>query len=179
MPNTRILLGHQEPGWIAPAEKAGILAIDAAKQWSGTAAIGTATFSGKPANNDTVTINGKVYTFQSVLTNSDGNVLIAGNALGSMQNLMNAINLGPGAGTNYAAAMTKNPVVFAYQVQGNGGPQTPKMRVQAKGPGAWGNAITTTKVSVNTAWGGATLAGGAATIVDVVGEVALRSAQQR
>src|SRR5258707_15434138 len=34
------------------------------------------TFIGQPADTQTVTIDGKVYTFQTVLTNVNGNVLI-------------------------------------------------------------------------------------------------------
>ena len=59
----------------------------------GTRATGTLTLSGQPLNTETVTIDGKVYTFQTVLTNSDGNVFIGATFADSISNLANAINL--------------------------------------------------------------------------------------
>lgn len=57
-------------------------------------------------NNDTVTINGKVYTFESSLTNVDGHVKIGADAVATMFNLYSAVMLLSGAGTLYAAATT-------------------------------------------------------------------------
>jgi hypothetical protein len=69
--------------------------------------------STQPADTNTVTINGKTYTFQAVLTNVDGNVYRGASAAEAQRNLMFAINLGPGAGTLYANATTLNPDVYA------------------------------------------------------------------
>ncbi len=66
----------------------------------------TFTWTANPANNSTITLNGKVYTFQTVLTNVNGNVLIGATLADSITNLRNAIMLGPGSGTTYAAATT-------------------------------------------------------------------------
>jgi hypothetical protein len=69
--------------------------------------------SNNAADTETVTINGKVYTFQTVLTNVDGHVLVGANQIASLSNLAAAINLGAGAGTLYAAATVLNPDVTA------------------------------------------------------------------
>jgi len=117
-------------------------------------ASGTLTSTGVFANTETVTIAGKVYTFQTVLTNVDGNVLIGANAAASLQNLKDAINLGPGAGTTYAAAMTINPEVEATAVTAT------TLVVKSSVAGAVGNRVTTTEAVANASWGGATLSGG-------------------
>jgi hypothetical protein len=67
-----------------------------------------------PANNETVTIGGKVYTFQTVLTNVDGHVLTDADPLVALSHLRDAINLAGTPGTTYAAATTVHPQVVAY-----------------------------------------------------------------
>lgn len=74
----------------------------------GTAATAQCVFAGQPTNGQFVTINGRTYHFQTVLTNSDGNVLIGANLIATVGNLTNAINLGAGSGTAYAASTTAN-----------------------------------------------------------------------
>jgi hypothetical protein len=123
-------------------------------------ATGTLTFAGNPANLDTVTIDAKVYTFQTVLTNVDGNILIGAAATDSRDNLMDAINLGGGSGTRYAAATTLHPTVSASKTAGN-------MLATAKVIGAAGNSIATTKSAANLSWGGATLSGGSVDDVEL------------
>lgn len=71
----------------------------------------TFTWTAQPANASTLTLNGKVYTFQTVLTNVDGNVFIGATLAATIQNFVNAVILGPGAGTAYAAATTAPPAV--------------------------------------------------------------------
>lgn len=117
------------------------------------AASGLLTITTQPGDGDTVTINGKVYTFQTVLTNVNGNVLRGADAAASRDNLIAAINLGAGSGTAYAAATTLNADVRAVASGAN-------VSVIAKVVGTPGNAITTTAVSTHVAWGGATLSGG-------------------
>src|SRR6266404_7647101 len=73
-------------------------------------AILTATL--QPANAQTITIGSKVYTFQTVLTNVDGNVLIGVSLAASLANLLAALNLAAGSGTKYAAATTKSPLAL-------------------------------------------------------------------
>lgn len=123
------------------------------QQFGLAVATGLLTISAQPANNDTVTINGKVYTFQTVLTNVNGNVLIGVSAATARDNLIAAINLGAGSGTAYAAVMTLNADVRAVASGAN-------VSVLAKVVGTSGNAITTTKSGANYAWGAATLTGG-------------------
>jgi len=107
-------------------------------------AIGILTLTGQPADTQTVTIASKVYTFQAVLTDVDGNVLIGGSASETIDNLIAAINLGTGAGTLYAAAMTANAApTSAYQGAGD------TMVLHAL------TAIATTETADNTAWGAA------------------------
>ena len=59
-------------------------------------------------NNETVFIHNKLYVWQTVLTDVDGNVLIGATAQDSADNLIAAIVLGAGAGVVYAASMTIN-----------------------------------------------------------------------
>lgn len=122
---------------------------------AGVAATGVLTFADNAANGETVTIGTKVYTFQTVLTNVDGNVLIGGTVGASIENLVAAITLGAGAGVTYAAATTLHPTVTA-STDG----VTPTMDATAKSPGAAGNAIATTETGGDLSWGAATLTGG-------------------
>ncbi len=118
-----------------------------------TAATGTLTLTGQPLNTETVTIATKVYTFQTVLTDVDGNVLIGASASASLDNLIAAITRASGAGTTYAASMTLHPTVTAVAGAGD------TMTVTAKVPGLEGNALATTETLTNGSWGGATLSG--------------------
>jgi len=126
-----------------------IVAADAS-----VAATGVLTLSGNAANTNTVTIGSKVYTFQTALTNVDGNVLIGGSASASIDNLVAAITLGAGAGTTYAAAMTLHPTVTAAAGAGD------TMDATAKTAGTAGNAIATTETLGSGVWGAVTLTGG-------------------
>lgn len=117
-------------------------------------ATGTLTMSGAALNTETVVVGGKTYTFQTTLTNVDGNVLIGADAEASMDNLYAAINLGAGAGTLYAAAMTRN-----NQVKATAETATTCV-VTALQDGTVGNLIASTETLTNGAWGAALLAGG-------------------
>lgn len=105
-------------------------------------------------NGNTVTIGIKVYTFQTTLTNVDGNVQIGASAAASLTNLFNAINLTGVAGTDYATAMTKNTKVTATN------PTATTVHVVAIVPGAVGNAIITTFGATHVSWGAANLVNG-------------------
>lgn len=117
------------------------------------AATATLTFTNQPADTETVTIGAKVYTFQTVLTDVDGNVFIGANLAATIANLTDAINLGAGAGTDYATSTTLNT-----QVTGVAGATT--LVITAKVAGTGGNAIATTETVTNASWGGATMSGG-------------------
>ena len=117
-------------------------------------AVATLTASGAFSNGDTVTIAGVTYTFQTVLTNVAGNVLIGANAAASLDNLKSAVNASAGGGSTYAAATTAHPNVTATT-------NTDTTQVfEAKLLGAHGNAYGSTETCANAAFGGATFAGG-------------------
>lgn len=62
-----------------------------------------------PANNETVTLDGKVYTYKTVINNGvDGEIAVGVDAPTSIANLKAAVNLGAGAGTAYSSATTLN-----------------------------------------------------------------------
>lgn len=122
---------------------------------AGTYATDTLTLTGNAADTETVTINGRVYTFQTVLTNVSGNVLIGATASDSLDNLIAAINLGAGAGTLYAAATTANTSVSAAAGAGD----TMVITSLVEGPaGAFAVAE-----GVTGTWASATMTGSGAT----------------
>lgn len=148
-----VLLRELMQGFAAAGYSTSDLFVDAGD----VASTGTFTLAGQPDNNDQADINGKTYTFQTVLTDVDGNVLIGATASDTIDNLIAAITLGAGAGTLYAASMTANTDVAAVAGPGD------TMDVTALVAGSAGDAITTTtptNVSGNLSWGGATLSGG-------------------
>lgn len=122
----------------------------------GAQAQGTLTMTDVITNGETVTIGTKVYTFQDTLTNVDGNVHIGADVEETLDNLRNAINLGPGAGTDYAAAMTLHPTVSGTSSDAT------TLVVTAKTPGTAGNSIATTETLADGSWGAVVLEGGTA-----------------
>jgi len=126
---------------------------------SAASAISTLTFGAIPGNTETVVIGSKTYTFQTVLTDVDGNVLIGGSASDSLDNLIAAINLGAGAGTVYALSTTANTDVSAAAGAGD------TMDVTALAAGSAANLVATTTTVGSASWTGATLAGGAGDVV--------------
>lgn len=118
-------------------------------------AAATLTVTGQPANAETVTIGGKVYTFQTVLTNVDGNVFIGATAAASLQNLKDAVNLTGTPGTQYAAAMTAAPEAIADTITAT------TLVFRARVAGVIGNRIPSTETMATTgSFGGAVFAGG-------------------
>jgi len=114
------------------------------------------TLSGNASNTNTVVIGAKTYTFQTTLTDVDGNVKIGASASDSIDNLIAAINLAAGAGTTYAASMTAHPLdslpdsVIASAGAGdtmdlvvNNGAMTSIATTETLGSGAWGAATIT------------------------------------
>lgn len=122
----------------------------------GVKASGTLTLTGQPLDTETVTIGTKVYTFLDTLTNTDGYVHIGATAEESADNLRNAINGGPGRGTDYATATTDHPDVTATDGAGT------TVVITAKVDGTAGNSIATTETLTNGSFGAATLENGAA-----------------
>jgi hypothetical protein len=114
----------------------------------------TLTVTGQPSNTNTVVIGGKTYTYQTTLTDSDGNVKIGADAEESLENLKAAINLEAGAGTLYADSMTAHDhVVCSAQ-------NATTLTVKSLVPGKIGNLIATTETHALGSWGAAVLASG-------------------
>jgi len=130
------------------------------------ASAGTLTLTGQPLNTETVTTGTKTYTFQTVLTDVDGNVLIGATASDSLDNLIAAITLGAGSGSTYAASTTANTFVTASAGAGD------TMDAEALVKGTQGDSIATTETLTNGSWGGATLSGGTGDVeILLIGEL--------
>ena len=117
-------------------------------------ATGVLTLTGQALDTETVVIGGKTYTFQTVLTDADGNVLIGAAAGDSLDNLVAAINLDDGAGTAYATSMTEQTDVDASAGVGD------TVDLVAQTGGSTGDSITTTGTLSNGSFGDVTLTGG-------------------
>lgn len=118
----------------------------------GTRATGTLTCTDQPHNTETVVIDGKTYTFQTTLTDVDGNIQIGGDLETSLANLVAAIGLEAGAGTKYAASTTALGTVTAVS-------DATTLTGTGDVLGTAGNSITTTDTLTDGDWGGATLSG--------------------
>jgi hypothetical protein len=116
------------------------------REVEGTSATAALTLTANPANGETVTIGGKVYTFETTLTDVDGHVLIGATNAASATNLRSAIVLAAGSGTSYAAATTVHPSVTATVA-------TNVVTVTTKTVGAHRN-ITLAETLASGAWGG-------------------------
>jgi hypothetical protein len=135
---------------------AGRVRVDLTGSSAAAAAVGTLTSDNtNVANNDTVVIGGKTYTFKSSLTPTEGEVLIGGSADASLLNLIRAINHTGTPGTDYSCAAANTQVSAASSVTSHA------FQVTALVKGTPGNAIATTETSGHLSWGGATLASGA------------------
>jgi hypothetical protein len=133
---------------------AGVLALAVLGAAAGSAT-GTVTFSvAVPAANDTVTVNGRVYTFKATVAATADEVLIGADLAATAVNLAAAINAtAASAGTLFGSATTINTDVRAT-VSGA------VVTVIALNAGDEGNAITLAEASTNIAVSGATLTGG-------------------
>lgn len=105
---------------------------------TGVAASIFGVFFSNPSNGLTTTIAGKTYTFQTTLTNVDGNVLIGGSIVATISNLYAAVNRGAGAGAVYAASMSANPNCMATASTST------SITFTAILPGTIGNSLTAT-----------------------------------
>jgi hypothetical protein len=128
-------------------------------------AVSTLTSTGTFGNTQTVVCGGKTYTFQTTLTDVDGNVLIGADAAASLTNLKAAINLGAGAGTLYATAMTVNPQVKATTLTAT------TLKIVAKVPGTIGNLLATTETQTNASWTSTVMASGSGNIYTAIAEI--------
>jgi hypothetical protein len=148
------------------AATAGTLVVLPLKNSDGANASGILTFTGQPANTQTVTINSKVYTFQTVLTNVDGNVFIGATAAISLANLFAALTLSAaGSGSAYAAATTAHTTVAGTSVAGL------KLTATSLLNGTAANAYASTTTVTGASWSAATLLGGVAGVYVTFGSV--------
>jgi hypothetical protein len=146
-------VGHEFAASVATIDVSGLLPKLVI---SGVAAASQAlTTTGVFTNGETITVGGKTYTLQTVLTNVDGNVKIAGSTALTLTNIANAITLnGLGVpGTDFALAMTDNPLVSATAT-------STVLTATADVAGTPGNTIGSTTTTANATWGAATLVGG-------------------
>ncbi len=146
---------------IVPKTTSRALATNLDRSTVGKWASGVLTLTANAGNTETVTLDAKIYTFQTSLTDSDGNVKIGASASASIDNLIAAITLGSGSGTAYAASMTLHPTVSAYAGSGD------TMDVRQVAPGVAG--VASTETMANGSFGGeTTLIGETTTGTDVL-----------
>lgn len=133
---------------------AGVLALAVSGTAAGSAS-GTVTFStAVPSANDTVTINGRVYTFKAAVTTTADEVLIGATLAETATNLAAAINAtAASAGVLFGSETTENEDVRATAA-------TTITTIIARDAGDEGNAITLAKSGTNIAVSAATLSGG-------------------
>jgi len=144
--------------------------------WSAQHAESSLLIANNFSDGDQLTIDAKVYTFQAVLTNVDGNILIGASPFASVLNLVNALSLTGAPGVDYALLMTSHPTVRADSPSG----VAAATRFFARKEGVAGNAIVLVAVvaSDNNFWDTPTLEGGTARISIKRKEQALRRATQ-
>jgi len=118
--------------------------------------LGIYTITTPPANNDTVTINGRTYTWKTTLTASPDQILIGADANTSANNMRDALNAEVGAGTQYSTGTVKNTTV--YSSINVSAPNA--VRVHYRQVGVEGNSIAISSTGSNASWDGATLQGG-------------------
>jgi len=122
---------------------------------AGSNASATLTITANPSNGETVTLGAKTYTFQTTLTDADGNVKIGATPEESLDNLVQAVRLvALGAGTAFAASTTLHPTIIAARGAGL------TIGFRAKTAGAGGNSLATTETLANGSFGGGTMSGG-------------------
>ena len=136
---------------------AGVLALALPAGAAQGAATGTVTFSSAaPADNDTVTIAGRVYTFKTALSTGPtvaNQVLAGANITAAAANLAAAINGSGVEGTNYSVGTLPDANVSAS-------PSAGVVTLTARDPGDEGNAITLAESGTNIAVSGGTLTSG-------------------
>ena len=141
----RTAVGFDAAGFIVPATYSAV---------ANTAATGALTFSGTGTADDTITIDGVVYTLKAAPA-AAYEVLIGATAAETARNLVAAINANPTyEGVYFGEGTEDHPAVTASQASA-------VVNLTARAGGAGGNAIATTETSSGASFGAATLTGGA------------------
>ena len=124
-------------------------------------ASGLLTLTANPLNDETVVLDTKTYTFQTTLTNVDGNVLIGADQDDSLANLIAAMDLSAAAledkvsGTHYAGLTVAHTTITSKRTEFTG-----EMAVLAGVGGTGGNSLATTETLSNGDFGSGVLIGG-------------------
>lgn len=108
-----------------------------------------------PANNNTVTINGRVYTYKTTLTGAADEILIGANVAATLFNTKAAWNAEAGAGTLYGTGTTVNADITVVSFLSLNGSTQTTLVVESKSASpvtvsessnlAWYNTTTTAK----------------------------------
>jgi hypothetical protein len=123
--------------------------------YGSTKATGTITQAGQPSNNQTVTVNGQVYTFKTALTPAAGEVFIGATAAVTLVNLMNAMEDLGVRNTNYGTGTVSISTMQVITATAT------VLTLEAYTGGTGGNALTLATNATNYTVSGATLTGGA------------------
>lgn len=112
-------------------------------QWPAIKAQGKLTLQNQPSVGETITLGTKTYSFvASLVTNTDGQIVIGANAAATRANIMAAVNLSGLPGSQYASATSLNADVEATSTSGN------DIIFTAKIGGTSGNSIVSTSTLV-------------------------------
>jgi flagellin len=126
-------------------------------------ATATLTAGAAPVNNDTITLNGQVYTFKTTLTGAANEVALGGSETAALTNLASAVNASVGgAGTAYGVGTVANTALKATGSTGT------TITLDALVNGVGGNAIAYSSSAANFGAAG-DLAGGTAGSTVTVG----------
>jgi len=109
------------------------------------------------ANNDTITIDGKTYTWKTTLTPAANEVLIGANAAANLSNLAAAIGSWGVANTNYGSGTAAQQNVQVTSLTST------VLTLTALKGGTAGNSIAISKSATHITLSGSTLAGGSGT----------------
>lgn len=127
-----------------------------------------------PSDGDTVTINGKTYTYKTTLSNpvQMDEVLIGASAAAALDNLKLAINQGgtayptavdnSGQGTTWSTGTVRHSNVIATTNTNT------EQTIEARDFGTAANAYTTSETSSHLSWGGTVMSGGVANVLNEV-----------
>jgi len=125
------------------------------------AAAATLTSAGAFADNETVTVGSRTYTFRTPFADAADNIDASGTIAQTHENLRRAINGDGIAGTNYGTGTAANTEVSAADTA------TTNVITSLAG-GTQGNVLVSTETGVNISFAGATFAGGAGGDVEVL-----------
>lgn len=131
---------------------------------TGVKATGTLTSTDVFADGETVSVNGRTYTFKTTLSSpaQQNEVLIGASAAASLDNFKSAINGTAGEGSTYSTGTVAHANVTATTNAND------SQVVEAKNYGVEANSFSTTSTAADNTWGGTTLSGGVANVVDQV-----------